>query len=132
MNWWGKYIGIQFVNGGRDGAGLDCWGLIRLVYAEQLGIDLPHYGEVSARDLIRIARSMDADRERWEVASAPRPFDLVAMRFYGRGWVGHVGLIVDDRHMIHTEKATAVVCIPLTHFTVRDRIASIRRYMVAA
>ncbi len=132
MSWHGKYIGIPFVDGGRDKDGLDCWGLIRLVYAEQLGIDLPGYGEVSASELTRIARSMYGAQERWDVVAPPMPFDLVAMRFYGRSWVGHVGLMVDDRHMIHTEKATAVVCIPLNHFTVRDRIDSIRRYRVAA
>jgi len=107
--------------------GLDCWGLVCLVYANELDIALPSYGEVSAADLIRVARSIGAGQEGWQVAEKPRAFDVVAMRFYGRSWVGHVGIMVDSKHMIHTERATAVACVPLDHFTVRDRIASIRR-----
>ncbi len=128
MNWWGNYVGIPFVDGGRDADGLDCWGLVCLVYANELDVVLPSYGEVSAADLVRVARSLEAGKDGWQVVDKPRAFDVVAMRFYsGRATVGHVGIMVDGKRMIHTERATAVACVPLTHFAVRDRIASIRR-----
>ncbi len=127
MNWWGNYVGIPFVDGGRDADGLDCWGLVCLVYANELDVVLPSYGEVSAADLIRVARSIGAGQEGWQVVEKPQSFDVAVLRFYGRSWVGHVGIMVDSKRMIHTERATDVACVPLTHFTVRDRIASIRR-----
>lgn len=38
-----QYVGLPFAEHGRDRAGLDCWGLVRLFLAEQAGIVMPRY-----------------------------------------------------------------------------------------
>ena len=44
MIWANAYVGLPWADLGRDRTGCDCWGLARLVYAEQLGIALPYGG----------------------------------------------------------------------------------------
>jgi hypothetical protein len=39
--WAGQYVGIPFADLGRDRHGCDCWGLVRLILAEQAGLTLP-------------------------------------------------------------------------------------------
>ncbi|NMW23861.1 C40 family peptidase, partial [Rhodanobacter denitrificans] len=43
--WAGPYVGIPYRTHGRDRAGVDCWGLVRLVMAEVFGAELPDYGD---------------------------------------------------------------------------------------
>lgn len=38
-----RYIGIPYRDHGRDRDGLDCWGLVDLIYREVRGITLPDY-----------------------------------------------------------------------------------------
>ncbi|MCB5411323.1 C40 family peptidase [Pseudogemmobacter faecipullorum] len=127
--WWAQYIGIPFRDGGRGPDAYDCWGLLRRIYADQLGVDLPCYGEISAKDLARIAREMEAgkDRDGWQECG-PEPLAVVLMRS-GRGGrrVVHVGAMVDPFKMIHVEDAAATAIVPINHFSVAGRICGFRR-----
>lgn len=125
MIWHGKYIGLPF----GEGAGqLTCWGLVRRVYADQLGIELPTYGEISAHDLARIARAMEAVKDDGWEACDPEEYAVCLMRS-GRGGprVVHVGVMVDQSRVLHIERATSACVIPLSHFSVAGRIIGFRR-----
>ncbi len=129
--WWARYIGLPFQDGGRGPDRVDCWGLVRLVLAEERGIVLPSYGEISAADLVRVARAMDAGKDDgWRVPAVPQAFDVCLMRGpRGGRAVVHVGLMTDTSHMIHVEQATATVRVPVSHFSVAGRIIGFRRRM---
>lgn len=43
MRWINEYVGIPYRWGGRDESGLDCYGLVKLVYANEYGIELPDW-----------------------------------------------------------------------------------------
>lgn len=131
VDWLRDHIGLPFGEG--DGA-VTCWGLVRRVYAARLGVDLPVYGEIAADDLVRVARAMrrGAD-DGWRAVAEPRPLDVVLMRGPGGGQaVVHVGVMADAARMLHAERATGSVLVPLAHWTVAGRIAGFRRLAGAA
>lgn len=129
-----SYVGIPFRDGGRDRSGCDCWGLVRLVYAGD-GIDLPTYGEIGATEMMRIAREFRREmfvEMTWRrVDDLPRQrLDAVVMRRVGEvdGPAWHIGVMMDGKRVLHTEKATDSVLVPLGHHSVAPRIAGFYRH----
>lgn len=122
VSWWARYVGLPY-------AEAHCWELVRRVYADRLGVDLPSYGEVSARDLVRVAQTIEAGAagDRWQPVQHPQALDVALMR--GRARVWHVGVMVGPRHVLHTEIATNAVVVPLSHPLVSGRITGYRRYV---
>lgn len=131
MVWWSEYVGLPFQDGGRGPHVYDCWGLVVRIYRDQLGVTLPSYGEISARDLVRIARAMEAGKDDgWQEITSPKALDVVLMRS-GRGGqrVVHVGVMVDAQRVLHVEEAAAAAVVPVAHFSVAGRIIGYRRLL---
>lgn len=130
MHWSSAYVGLPFEDGGRGPEAFDCWGVVVSVYRAELGIELPTYGEISARDLMRVTRAMQAGQEAecWRPVNDPREFDVVVMRLTTRSFPGHVGVMVDAKNMLHIEAASQAVIVPLNHVLIRSRVIGIRRY----
>jgi cell wall-associated NlpC family hydrolase len=144
--WWGAYIGRSF--GDRN----ECWSLVREVYRDRLGIDLPEHGEVSAAyvaavetirqgDTARLAEARRQVVEAFEAGQAaecwmhnvtePRIYDVVRMggKHGNRRRVLHVGIVVDRHRMLHIEKATGSVVVPLNHVSVTSRLLGFSRHI---
>lgn len=128
------YVGIPFVDGGRDRAGCDCWGLVRLVYADHAGIDLPAYGEVSSHELLAVTRSLQegARNEAWKRADAEprRALDVVLMKRLDKpGSVPtHVGVMLDAKRVLHVEEETDSVAVVISHPSVASRLIGFYRH----
>jgi cell wall-associated NlpC family hydrolase len=104
--WVDKYRGIPFAEDGYTREGLHCWGLCRLVYQEQLGIELPRY-PFGASDRKAIVRAMREGRAEYiAVLHEPKPFDLVLMSPIGHSAVWHIGVMVSRVHCLHIEEGT--------------------------
>jgi cell wall-associated NlpC family hydrolase len=107
------------------------WGLVRHIFDEQLLIDLPSYGEISANDLRRVVNAIEKgkDAEVWKEVTAPKPFDVVLMNYGTRSYVGHVGVVLPNDSLIHADLASNVAVIPLDHILVVNRIMGFRRHI---
>lgn len=103
--WAGRYIGLPFRELGRDRAGVDCWGLVRLILAEQFTIPLPSFIHEYRHTLekSRIGPLIERETRSWQkiATNAEAPGDVVVLRLHGKPM--HVGLVLGDRHMLHIE-----------------------------
>ncbi len=117
MNHWAnKYVGLPFAEFGAARDGINCWGLVVLVYADELGIVLPTYREsyVSLEERAVIAALVDGERADpvWRPVTSARSFDVVTFR---RGTLEtHVGIVVSPGLMLHV---TADDQAKLEHYT---------------
>lgn len=103
-DWWGAYVGRAFEDGGRGPVTFDCWGLVRAVYRDRLGLDLPLHEGVRAADHRSVAQAMQdsARRAEWAEVAEPRAFDvMLARRDPHSRWPGHVGVMIDGARVLH-------------------------------
>lgn len=129
------FVGIPFVDGGRDRSGCDCWGLVRIVFAERAGIDLPSYGDISANELLRIAREMSTVTSSGEIwrrvdGEARKPLDVVLMKRLSEvsRVPVHVGVMSTPSRVLHTVIAADSHTVPLTDPSIRTRIIGFFRH----
>lgn len=136
--WAAKYIGIPFVDGGRDMDGCDCWGLVRMVLRDRANIDLPSYSGIAAEDgrAVRDEIRRSALSDQWvEIEqSQALPLDVVEMRGrvdtggLTRSAVTHLGIVVDRNKLMHVEDGTNVIIQPFNGPLVRERIRRFFRH----
>lgn len=109
--WVNEYIGLPYRSHGRDRYGVDCWGLIRLIYQEQYGLTLPSYTEAyrTAEDEEEIGALMHAHRGGWlEIPLVgAQAGDVLLIRM--RGQPMHVGLVLDTPWFLHVHAGTDTV-----------------------
>lgn len=100
--WSNQYIGIPFLDCGRDSRGVDCWGLVRLIYEEQFDIDLPVFNDDydDTRDSRAIEGLYYIERQDWIERPGPAPGDVVMFKMHAIPL--HVGVVVDARTFIHS------------------------------
>ncbi len=107
--WAESYLNIPYTPHGRDRAGVDCYGLVCVVYREQLGVELPSYveGYATENDREEILRLIQgAVGSSWQdvpVAEA-KPYDGVLIRISGQAT--HCGVVVSPPWFLHAIKRT--------------------------
>lgn len=103
--WCNDYIKVPFAEHGRTREGCDCWGLTRLIYKEQLGIDLPVLLDYkNTKDGKSIAELYEVEHRDWlEIPiGQEQPFDVLVFKMMGLPT--HVAVVVQKDLMIHSEK----------------------------
>lgn len=105
MSWSDSFIGIPYIEFGRDRNGCDCWGLTCAVYREVLTIELPDYlgyGSVDEHSEVAALIEGAVTSPLWsKVDGSAQPFDVAVFR---RGTLStHVGVVIQPGLMIHME-----------------------------
>ncbi|MGN6549766.1 MAG: NlpC/P60 family protein [Pararhizobium sp.] len=124
-----RYVGLPWLDRGRTCDGVDCWGLLRLVYAGELGIELPSfatdYADTSDRGRINVL--VAEERDPWVPVERGReqPCDVVLIR--ERPW--HVGAVVRRGLMLHIEQDRSSVIEPYTTMRHAARVEGIYRHI---
>lgn len=122
------FVGVPWLDRGRDLRGCDCWGLHRILVSLGQGLDLPSYddGYVGPADRAAIQGLIDGDRCLWGRVErgAERPFDLVLLR--GNPW--HVGTVVLPGRMLHVPEGRSSVIEPFTTGRFGRRVEGVYRH----
>lgn len=110
LDWTNKYISIPFLEHGRDHAGVDCWGLVRLVFKEQFGVDVESYDDeyISTCENEKLADIVERERGMWWSVAPEnvRCGDVVLLAIIG--YPCHVGIAVGDGMMLNARSGVGV------------------------
>ena len=107
--WVNKYVGIPFLEHGRSHAGVDCYGLVKLIYNERFGLIIPSYDNdyETVMDGDGIQNIITRARRSWEAVSDARLGDVVLFHLMRNQ--RHVGMVVEPGTMIHVERGADTV-----------------------
>lgn len=125
-----RFVGLPWRDRGRDFSGVDCWGLVRLVYACLLGIDLPsHSGDyVTAADAQALQQLIAGSMGEWTtVIDGVRRFDGVLMT--RAGVIRHIGVVTDPGFMLHVDEGGASVIERYQSSRLSRRVAGFYRHV---
>lgn len=109
--WVQDYIGIPFVSGGRDRTGLDCYGLVRLILAEQYGYQLPILSGLYTNAL-SLAETCTLFQNQVPILTAEKlkePETAAVALIQMRQLPCHLGLYCGDNSIIHSKYSLGAV-----------------------
>ncbi|HEY9081348.1 hypothetical protein [Magnetovibrio sp.] len=99
-SWVGKYIGLPFVEKGRDFDGVDCYGLYWLIRSEEYGETLPMFLENFSPEDVAYIRGLIAGRlDAWRKLDKPEIGCGVLLKVQGQD--SHIGVMIGPDTFIH-------------------------------
>ena len=125
--WTDKYIGIPYKPNGRDQNGLDCWGLVRLVYSEQYSIELPNLSaDYNVDDYSRLTDLVAQYREGWLKVTEPSIGDVIIFKIFGHET--HIGIVISSTQFLHVRSGYDSAIDNFTIGKWKHRVTGFYRY----
>jgi len=104
------YVGIPFLERGRTRDGCDCWGLVRLVLHDEFGVDVPLFdGYSNLKSMRHIGQMCDEGKPLVAAARVDAPDPGIVVVMLVGPHPAHLGICVDDQHLLHVEKGCNAV-----------------------
>lgn len=133
MHWSRGFVGLPWQFAGRSRSGVDCWGLLWLVYRDVLGIEIASYArettDAPEREQIAALMADELVKSPW-VDIGPgqeREFDMAI--FKRAGIDSHVGVVVAPGRMLHITHGTDSRVERFDHGRWKAKLIGIRRHM---
>lgn len=138
--WAAAYVGIAYRDRGLDLQGCNCWGLVRLVLAQQCGVELPTYVDHIANPAKAMVEAIKQSSPWLVVVDKPKSFDVVHMTSYpivnGRRirTEGHCGIMISPERVLHVweESPPYSVHVSIDHHRIKPRILGFYRHEALA
>lgn len=101
-----RFIGIPFVDKGRDFNGADCYGLVMLYYKEVLGIEIPDTLITADQPRRIFAKYLEYISKNWTQIDKPEQHCGVALAMHEEHpqMVTHFAVMIDEKRVLHTLK----------------------------
>ncbi len=135
MHWSAQFIGTLYEEFGRERSGCDCWGLVYVVFRDQLGISLPtysgQYASAEERGEISALISDAAVSAVWRrIESGFQDFDIAVFR---RGRMdAHVGIVIAPNLMLHMANEDCAKIERFDQAAWKNRLTGIYRHFKLA
>ena len=114
MDWLNDYIGIPYEFGGRAITGLDCYGLVKLIYHNEYGLVLPDW-VVDTVNLREVNRTISSVVTSGDFDKIDIPNDGCFVIAYRNKAACHIGLHYAG-NVIHAAEGIGVIYQPLYKF----------------
>jgi cell wall-associated NlpC family hydrolase len=135
--WMQKYLRIPYKTRGHDFTGCDCGGLLRLVYKEELNIDLPDWEEryISTHRESFSALDTIFDEQTSTIGDFPmqvpldevQPFDALVFRM-GKFNV-HTGVVIRKGKFLHVQEGGNTTVEDYTGLRWKNRLVGVYRHV---
>jgi sulfur carrier protein ThiS len=126
-----KYIGLPYQENGRTTEGVDCWGLARLFYKQELNIDLPDYSDLYTGSWDeQVTKLINYHKDSWQEVKQPQVGDLCLFNIYGEP--AHIGVYVGENKFLHSRDGQDSVIETLNNPMWKRRIAGYFTYSTSS
>lgn len=104
LHWAQKYVGLPWKARGVDKLGLDCKGLVYMVYREEFGIELDVFAnadyKMSKIGILETLKQNDYHKN-WSEIDKPKEGDVIVL--LTMGIPAHLGVVLDGGKMLHIQ-----------------------------